>query len=162
MLECNLLIKKWVCVSQNVLMSRSWERFVTSPPVSETLLLCLWLLWGENHSYVSDSRLDLHPVVCCLAVLAGSRLIKGQTTSWLMWSWSVCVFTGLMLGNLLLFSLCARAAAMFDSRLDVHWDLWKKTHEKTYQNEVRDRKGWRYICKSFLFVGMKSVCKTSH
>lgn len=49
----------------------------------------------------------------------------------------VCVrFTGLMLGSLLLVSLCVGAAAMFDSQLDVHWELWKKTHEKKYQNQV--------------------------
>lgn len=49
---------------------------------------------------------------------------------------SLAVFIGLMLGSLLLVSLCAGAAAMFDSRLDVHWDMWKKTHEKAYNNEV--------------------------
>lgn len=61
-----------------------------------------------------------------------------------MWSLSVCVcvFTGLMLGSLLLVSLCVGAAAMFDGRLDVHWELWKRTHEKKYQNEVCDKKGW--------------------
>lgn len=47
-----------------------------------------------------------------------------------------------MLASLLLVSLCAAApaaaaAAMFDSRLDVHWELWKKTHNKMYLNEVR-------------------------
>ncbi|XP_044065449.1 cathepsin S, ortholog2, tandem duplicate 1 [Siniperca chuatsi] len=45
---------------------------------------------------------------------------------------------GMMLGSLLFVSLWVGAAAMFDSRLDVHWDLWKKTHEKKYQNEVED------------------------
>ncbi|XP_022601848.1 cathepsin S-like [Seriola dumerili] len=45
---------------------------------------------------------------------------------------------GLVLGSLLLVSLCVGAAAMLDSRLDVHWELWKKTHGKTYQNEVED------------------------
>ncbi|XP_075937312.1 cathepsin S, ortholog2, tandem duplicate 1 [Anarhichas minor] len=52
---------------------------------------------------------------------------------------------GLMLGSLLLVSLCVGAAAMFDSRLDVHWGLWKKTHEKNYRNEVehvRRRELW--------------------
>uniref|UniRef100_A0A3Q3IZS1 Cathepsin S n=1 Tax=Monopterus albus TaxID=43700 RepID=A0A3Q3IZS1_MONAL len=50
-----------------------------------------------------------------------------------------------MLVNLLLVLLCAGAAAMFDSRLDVHWELWKKTHEKKYHNEaenVRRRELW--------------------
>ncbi|KAK9514359.1 hypothetical protein VZT92_027832 [Zoarces viviparus] len=45
---------------------------------------------------------------------------------------------GLMLGSLLLVSLCVGAAAVFNSRLDVHWGLWKKTHEKNYRNEVED------------------------
>ncbi|XP_034409395.1 cathepsin S-like [Cyclopterus lumpus] len=45
---------------------------------------------------------------------------------------------GLMLGSLLLVSLCVGAAAMFDSRLDVQWELWKKTNEKQYRNEVED------------------------
>nr|XP_020471219.1 cathepsin S-like [Monopterus albus] len=52
---------------------------------------------------------------------------------------------GVMLVNLLLVLLCAGAAAMFDSRLDVHWELWKKTHEKKYHNEaenVRRRELW--------------------
>ncbi|XP_008287178.1 cathepsin S-like [Stegastes partitus] len=44
---------------------------------------------------------------------------------------------GLMLGSLLLVSLCVGAAAM-DSRLDLHWELWKKMHEKMYQNDVED------------------------
>lgn len=39
-----------------------------------------------------------------------------------------------MLGALL---LCGGAAAMFDSTLDVHWELWKKTHGKMYESEVR-------------------------
>ncbi|KAF3839187.1 hypothetical protein F7725_017904 [Dissostichus mawsoni] len=43
----------------------------------------------------------------------------------------------LMLGSLLLV-LCVGAAAMFESQLDGHWELWKKTHEKKYRNEVED------------------------
>lgn len=43
----------------------------------------------------------------------------------------------LVLGALLLSSLCASAAATFDSALNVHWELWKKTHNKMYQSEVR-------------------------
>ncbi|XP_039476106.1 cathepsin S-like [Oreochromis aureus] len=39
---------------------------------------------------------------------------------------------------LLLISLCAGAAAMFESTLDAHWDLWKKTHGKSYKNDVED------------------------
>ncbi|XP_030250972.1 cathepsin L1-like [Sparus aurata] len=45
---------------------------------------------------------------------------------------------GLILGSVLLFSLCLGAAAMLDSKLDFQWDLWKKTHKKTYQNEVEE------------------------
>lgn len=45
---------------------------------------------------------------------------------------------GLMLGSLLLISLFVGAAAMFDSRLDLHWALWKKTHGKMYKNDVED------------------------
>ena len=55
---------------------------------------------------------------------------------------SLCVSTGLMLGSVLLFSLCLGAAATLDSKLDIQWDLWKKTHEKTYQNEVCDKNKW--------------------
>uniref|UniRef100_UPI003AAD9D6E cathepsin S, ortholog2, tandem duplicate 1 n=1 Tax=Centroberyx gerrardi TaxID=166262 RepID=UPI003AAD9D6E len=45
---------------------------------------------------------------------------------------------GLMLGTLLLVSLCVGAAAMFDARLDLHWEMWKKTHGKKYQTEVEE------------------------
>ncbi|KAM3873507.1 cathepsin S, ortholog2, tandem duplicate 1 [Diretmus argenteus] len=45
---------------------------------------------------------------------------------------------GLMLGNLLLVSLCGWVAAMFDTRLDTHWDMWKKTHGKNYHKEVEE------------------------
>ncbi|KAA8591931.1 hypothetical protein FQN60_017305 [Etheostoma spectabile] len=40
-----------------------------------------------------------------------------------------------MFASLLLVSLCVGAAAMIDSRLDDHWELWKKTHAKKYRNE---------------------------
>lgn len=46
------------------------------------------------------------------------------------------VSSGLTLGVLM---LCAGAAAMFDSTLDVHWELWKKTHNRMYESEVRRR-----------------------
>ncbi|KAM3614783.1 uncharacterized protein V6R79_018972 [Siganus canaliculatus] len=52
---------------------------------------------------------------------------------------------GLLLGSLLLLTLCCRAAAMFEVRLDAHWALWKKTHGKMYQSEeedVRRRELW--------------------
>lgn len=39
--------------------------------------------------------------------------------------------------NLLLVSACVQAAvAMLDRSLDLHWELWKKTHNKNYQDEV--------------------------
>lgn len=45
----------------------------------------------------------------------------------------------MMLGSLLLVSVCFGAAAMFEGQLDVHWELWKKTHGKKYQSEVEDQ-----------------------
>ncbi|XP_024114329.1 cathepsin S, ortholog2, tandem duplicate 1 [Oryzias melastigma] len=45
---------------------------------------------------------------------------------------------GAALGSLLLVSLCVGAASAFDSRLDIHWELWKKTHGKHYPNEEED------------------------
>uniref|UniRef100_A0A671VJ40 Cathepsin S n=1 Tax=Sparus aurata TaxID=8175 RepID=A0A671VJ40_SPAAU len=50
----------------------------------------------------------------------------------------VSVSTGLMLGSILLFSLCLRAAATSDSWLDCHWNLWKVTYNKTYPNEEEE------------------------
>lgn len=44
-----------------------------------------------------------------------------------------------MLASLLLVSACVPAAAMLDSSLDVHWELWKRKHEKSYKTEVRKR-----------------------
>ncbi|XP_074509131.1 cathepsin S, ortholog2, tandem duplicate 1 [Sebastes fasciatus] len=64
---------------------------------------------------------------------------------------------GLMLGSLLLVSLCVGAAAAFDSRLDVHWELWKKIHEKKYQNEVEDvhrRELWE---KNLMLITMHNL-----
>ncbi|XP_072316113.1 cathepsin S-like [Eucyclogobius newberryi] len=43
-----------------------------------------------------------------------------------------------VVGVWLLALLCATVWAEFDSRLDQHWELWKKTHQKTYQNEVEE------------------------
>uniref|UniRef100_A0A8C6WJP3 Cathepsin S n=1 Tax=Neogobius melanostomus TaxID=47308 RepID=A0A8C6WJP3_9GOBI len=43
-----------------------------------------------------------------------------------------------MVGAWLLAVLCASVWAEFDSRLDQHWELWKKTHDKNYQNEVEE------------------------
>ncbi|XP_062254535.1 cathepsin S, ortholog2, tandem duplicate 1 [Platichthys flesus] len=45
---------------------------------------------------------------------------------------------GLMLASLLLVGLCVQAAAVLDGRLDAHWELWKKTHGKSYPDEVED------------------------
>lgn len=39
--------------------------------------------------------------------------------------------------NLLLVSACVQASvAVLDSNLNLHWELWKKTHNKNYQDEV--------------------------
>lgn len=82
---------------------------------------------------------------------------------------SPCVLTGVMLVNLLLFCLCVSTAAVFDSRFDVHWELWKKTHGKTYENQVS--LSLFYLYEHFFFMtrncgkkccasaGMKSICK---
>ncbi|KAL7393554.1 hypothetical protein ABVT39_012765 [Epinephelus coioides] len=64
---------------------------------------------------------------------------------------------GMMLGSLLLISLCVGVAAMFDSRLDVHWELWKKTHEKTYQNEVEDVRRRELWEKNLLLITMHNL-----
>lgn len=64
---------------------------------------------------------------------------------------------GLMLGSLLLVSLCVGAAATFDSRLDIHWDLWKKTHGKTYNSDVENmhRRGlWE---KNLMLITMHNL-----
>ncbi|XP_034030268.1 cathepsin S, ortholog2, tandem duplicate 1 [Thalassophryne amazonica] len=45
---------------------------------------------------------------------------------------------GLMLGSVLLVSLCIGAAAAFDASLDFHWNLWKKTYGKTYHDEAEE------------------------
>ncbi|KAM7421568.1 hypothetical protein PAMA_015619 [Pampus argenteus] len=63
----------------------------------------------------------------------------------------------LMLGSLLLVLLCVEAASTLDSRLDVHWDLWKKTHGKTYRNEVENnhRRGlWE---KNLMLITMHNL-----
>lgn len=40
--------------------------------------------------------------------------------------------------NLLLVFTCVQVSvALLDSSLDLHWELWKKTHDKKYQDEVR-------------------------
>ncbi|XP_062279349.1 cathepsin S-like isoform X2 [Scomber scombrus] len=68
------------------------------------------------------------------------------------------MFTGLMLGSLLFVSLCVGAAAMFESKqLDNNWDLWKKNHGKTYQDEVENihrRKLWE---KNLMLITMHNL-----
>ncbi|XP_035463881.1 cathepsin S, ortholog2, tandem duplicate 1 isoform X2 [Scophthalmus maximus] len=64
---------------------------------------------------------------------------------------------GLMLASLLLVSLCVGAAAMLDSRLDDHWELWKETHGKKYANEVEDvgrRELWE---KNLMLITMHNL-----
>uniref|UniRef100_A0A7N6ALX7 Cathepsin S, ortholog2, tandem duplicate 1 n=1 Tax=Anabas testudineus TaxID=64144 RepID=A0A7N6ALX7_ANATE len=63
----------------------------------------------------------------------------------------------LMLGSLLLVSLCAGAAASFDSRLDVHWNLWKKTHGKMYRNEVEDVRRRELWEKNLMLITMHNL-----
>ncbi|KAM6981359.1 cathepsin S-like [Aplochiton taeniatus] len=43
-----------------------------------------------------------------------------------------------MLGRLLLVSLCGAAVALFEGKVDQHWQLWKKTHTKIYHTEVEE------------------------
>ncbi|XP_062279348.1 cathepsin S-like isoform X1 [Scomber scombrus] len=63
-----------------------------------------------------------------------------------------------MLGSLLFVSLCVGAAAMFESKqLDNNWDLWKKNHGKTYQDEVENihrRKLWE---KNLMLITMHNL-----
>ncbi|XP_062279347.1 cathepsin S-like [Scomber scombrus] len=68
------------------------------------------------------------------------------------------MFTGLMLGSLLLVSLCVGAAAMFDSKqLDNHWDLWKKTHGKTYRNDVENTHRRTFWEKNLMLITMHNL-----
>ncbi|KAJ0066492.1 hypothetical protein NL108_013648 [Boleophthalmus pectinirostris] len=46
--------------------------------------------------------------------------------------------SGVVVGGWLLALLCATVWAELDSTLDKHWDLWKKTFQKKYQNEVEE------------------------
>nr|AJT59487.1 cathepsin S protein [Sciaenops ocellatus] len=64
---------------------------------------------------------------------------------------------GLMLGSLLLFSLCAGAATMFDSKLDNHWELWKKTHGKMYKNDVEDESRRELWEKNLVLITMHNL-----
>ncbi|TDH11312.1 hypothetical protein EPR50_G00059520, partial [Perca flavescens] len=69
----------------------------------------------------------------------------------------VCVLKGAMFASLLLVSLCVGAAAMIDSRLDDQWELWKKTHEKKYQNEVEDVRRRELWEKNLMLITMHNL-----
>nr|AWM30702.1 cathepsin S [Rachycentron canadum] len=62
-----------------------------------------------------------------------------------------------MLASLLLVSLCVGAAATFDSRLDVHWELWKKTHGKKYRDEVEDVRRRELWEKNLMLITMHNL-----
>lgn len=64
---------------------------------------------------------------------------------------------GLMLGGLLLVCLCVGTVVSLDSRLDNHWELWKKTHGKNYQTEeenVHRRDLWE---KNLMLITMHNL-----
>uniref|UniRef100_A0A665TPM9 Cathepsin S-like n=1 Tax=Echeneis naucrates TaxID=173247 RepID=A0A665TPM9_ECHNA len=68
-----------------------------------------------------------------------------------------CRNESLMLAGLLLVSLCVGAAAMLDSRLDDHWDLWKKTHGKSYGDEVEDVRRRELWEKNLMLISMHNL-----
>nr|XP_055066508.1 cathepsin S, ortholog2, tandem duplicate 1 [Misgurnus anguillicaudatus] len=43
-----------------------------------------------------------------------------------------------MFGSLLFVVFCGAALAHFNSNLDQHWEMWKKTHGKSYTSEVEE------------------------
>ncbi|XP_030639656.1 cathepsin S [Chanos chanos] len=43
-----------------------------------------------------------------------------------------------MLKALLIVVLCGASMALTDPNLDLHWQMWKKTHYKSYENEVEE------------------------
>ncbi|XP_030640894.1 cathepsin S-like isoform X1 [Chanos chanos] len=43
-----------------------------------------------------------------------------------------------MLRALLIVVLCGASMALTDPNLDLHWQMWKKTHYKSYENEVEE------------------------
>ncbi|KAF3692401.1 Cathepsin S [Channa argus] len=64
---------------------------------------------------------------------------------------------GLMFWSLLLVSLWDGAPATFDSALNLHWELWKKTHDKMYQNEVEDAHRRDLWEKNLKFISMHNL-----
>ncbi|XP_067367167.1 cathepsin S, ortholog2, tandem duplicate 1 [Channa argus] len=64
---------------------------------------------------------------------------------------------GLMFWSLLLVSLWDGAPATFDSSLNLHWELWKKTHNKMYQNEVEDAHRRDLWEKNLKFISMHNL-----
>uniref|UniRef100_A0A673HCA7 Cathepsin S, ortholog2, tandem duplicate 1 n=1 Tax=Sinocyclocheilus rhinocerous TaxID=307959 RepID=A0A673HCA7_9TELE len=44
----------------------------------------------------------------------------------------------MMLGSLLFAVCCSAALAHFNTNLDQHWELWKKTHNKFYSSKVEE------------------------
>ncbi|XP_008322035.1 cathepsin S, ortholog2, tandem duplicate 1 [Cynoglossus semilaevis] len=62
-----------------------------------------------------------------------------------------------MLVNLLLFCLCVSTAAVFDSRFDVHWELWKKTHGKTYENQAENMRRRELWEKNLALITMHNL-----
>ncbi|KAL3064852.1 hypothetical protein OYC64_000973 [Pagothenia borchgrevinki] len=64
---------------------------------------------------------------------------------------------GLMLGSLLLVFLCVGAAAKFESQLDDLWELWKKTHEKKYTDEVEDMHRRELWEKNLMLISMHNL-----
>jgi len=41
-----------------------------------------------------------------------------------------------MFCGLLLASVWLTVVAMFETKLDLHWDMWKKIHNKNYETSV--------------------------
>ncbi|XP_028280508.1 cathepsin S, ortholog2, tandem duplicate 1 [Parambassis ranga] len=63
---------------------------------------------------------------------------------------------GLVLGSMLLIQMCA--AAMFDSsNLDVHWELWKKTHIKSYHNQVEEMRRRELWEKNLMLITIHNL-----
>lgn len=44
-----------------------------------------------------------------------------------------------MFRSLLLTIMCGFAAAVINSELDRHWELWKKMHDKVYSHQVKQK-----------------------